>query len=157
MRLEQGLGLPKQLHLLVIAHLLIVVALVIINVGIWVPADEGRVMVAKFSNALAALYILVISGVYLSASNANKVQDGTKKALILPICLALVAQFVFINTGVVLLWLANGWLMLLEATPSHKKRWPVPWVSARRQQGVLLLVALTSGFVALLTKGQYYG
>jgi len=157
MRLEQGLGLPKQLRLLVLAHLLIILALVIVNVGIWVPANEGRLVVAKFSNALAALYLLVVSGVYLSASNQNNVQDGTKKALILPICLALVAQFVFVNVGVVLLWLANGWLMLLEATPSHKKRWPAPWLTARRQQGVLLLVALTSGFVALLTQGQYYG
>lgn len=157
MRLEQGLGLPKQLRWLVVAHLVLVLILVITSMGIWVPMGEQRLLIARFFNLAAGLYVLSMCSVYFSAARQNQVQDGTQKALGLSVALALIAQFSPSLVGILLLWFANGWLMLLEATPTHKERWPVPWQTARRQQGVLLLVALTSCLVAVYTRGYIYG
>jgi len=157
MRLEQGQGLPKQLRFLVVAHLVLVLLLVIISVGIWVPTGEQRLLITRFFNGLTGLYVLSMCSIYFSAARQNQVQDGTQKALGLPLILAFIAQFFPNISGLLLLWLANGWLMLLEATPTHKSRWPVPWQTARRQQGVLLLVALTSTLVAVYTRGYVYG
>lgn len=157
MRLEQGVGLPKQLRFLVVAHLVVVLVLVISSMGIWVPTGDSRLVLVRFLNIVAGLYLLSMCSIYFSAARQNEVRDGTQKALGLSLALAAVAQFFPNSVGVVLLWLANGWLMLLEATPSHKNRWPVAWQTARRQQGVLLLVALTSSLVAIYTRGHFYG
>lgn len=157
MRLEQGVGLPKQLRFLVVAHLVVVLVLVISSVGIWVPTGESRLVVVRFFNIAAGLYLLSMCGIYFSAARQNDVRDGTQKALGLSLALALVAQFFPNALGVSLLCLASGWLMLLEATPTHKSRWPLAWQTARRQQGVLLLVALVSSLVAVYTRGHFYG
>ncbi|SRR5690625_1069673 len=157
MRLEQGTGLPKQLRFWVVAHLVLVLVLVLASMGIWVPAGDERLLLARFFNGAAGLYVISMGVTYFSAAKHNQVQDGTQKALSVAMVLALIAQFLPVMAGILLLLFANGWLMLLEATPSHKKRWPTPWQTARRQQGVLLLVALSSVLVAVLTRGYVYG
>src|SRR5699024_8201854 len=93
MRLEQGVGLPKQLRLVVLLYLVVVLVLVSISMAIWVPADEGRIVVARFFNAISGLYVLSVSGIYYSASKQNQVEDGTIKALALSVGLAVIAQF----------------------------------------------------------------
>jgi|SRR5699024_11047137 len=114
MRLEQGLGLPKQLRFLVLVHLVLVLVLVITSVGIWVPTGEQRLLVMRFFNVAAGLYVLSMCSIYFSAARQNQVQDGTQKALGLPLILAVIAQFFPHIGSILLLWLANGWLMFLR-------------------------------------------
>src|SRR5690625_7812813 len=104
MRLEQGQGLPKQLRFLVVAHLVLVLLLVIISVGIWVPTGEQRLLITRFFNGLTGSYLLSMCSIYFSAARQNQLQDGKQKALGLPLILAFIAQFIQNNKG---LWLSS--------------------------------------------------
>ena len=166
MKLEQGQVLPPRAALMLRLHYGLVLVVVLLGVCVWLPEAEGRLLPARGVNVLTALYLWQLAGLYMAPVFAlSRAPDGAGDsgaapglgmALSIPLLAAAAALFMPLAVGAGVLLLASILFAGIEHLPSQRRLWPAPWLTARRQQTQLLVVALASAAVAVWSVGQVY-
>ena len=152
MRLETGGDLPPGLLSLMRLHLLIILVVIVLAILVWLP---GRAVIASLT-ALALVLVLVhlclLAGTQfgvLFQSQRQEWMPGILLAQGTPVVLGVLALMLPVLWGTGVMFLATLLARLPERAPTLARLWPDRWQAARIQQHRLLMVAITSLFLAL--------